>query len=307
MARIRVADVELNVVERGRGIPLLLVHGFPLDHTMWSGQIDALSDACRVIAPDLRGFGASDVTTGTVTMERLADDLAGLLDALEIAEPVALCGLSMGGYVAWQFWQRHRSRLARLILCDTRAAADPPETAHVRRESAERVLTDGPGFLADGMIDKLFAPKTGLAPGHGRPVPVPLSEQPQFPKTGLAPGHGRPVPVPLSEEAPNYRAEIIEATRRTILNTVPAGIAAVLRGMAQRADVTGLLPEIDVPTLVVCGQHDAISTVEEMRGIATRIPAARFVEVPDAGHMAPLENPDIVNEAIRSFLDATAT
>jgi alpha-beta hydrolase superfamily lysophospholipase len=61
--------------------------------------------------------------------------------------------------------------------------------------------------------------------------------------------------------------------------------------MAQRADVTGLLPEIDVPTLAVCGQHDAISSVEEMRGFATRIPAARFVEVPDAGHMAPLENP----------------
>ena len=77
--------------------------------------------------------------------------------------------------------------------------------------------------------------------------------------------------------------------------------------MAQRADVTGLLPEIDVPTLVVCGQYDAISTVEEMRGIATRIPAARFVEVPGAGHMAPLENPAVVNGAIRSFLNATST
>jgi 3-oxoadipate enol-lactonase len=268
MVRIRVAEVELNVLERGRGAPLLLVHGFPLDHTMWSGQIDALSDACRVIAPDLRGFGASDVTAGTVTMERLADDLAGLLDALEIVGPVTLCGLSMGGYVAWQFWQRHRSRLARLILCDTRAAADSPETAQVRRESADRVLIEGPGFLVDGMIEKLFAPKTGLAPG---------------------------------------RAEIIDATRRTILNSSPVGIAAALRGMAQRADVTGLLPEIDVPTLAVCGQHDAISSVEEMRGFATRIPAARFVEIPNAGHMAPLENPVAVNEAIRSFLDATST
>lgn len=268
MARVRLADVELNVLDQGRGMPLLLVHGFPLDHTMWSGQVDALADVCRVIAPDLRGFGTSIVSAGTVTMERFADDLAELLDALEIVEQVALCGLSMGGYVAWQFWQRHRTRLAKLILCDTRAAADTPESARVRRDSAERVLREGPGFLADGMIEKLFAPKTGRAA---------------------------------------RREEFIEATRQTILNTPPVGIAAALRGMAQRADVTGLLPDIDVPTLVVCGQYDAISTVDEMRNIAARIPAARFVEVPNAGHMAPLENPAVVNEAIRSFLETRST
>ncbi|MCL4202134.1 MAG: alpha/beta fold hydrolase [Pirellulaceae bacterium] len=284
MVRVPLAEVELNVLDQGCGTPLLLVHGFPLDHTMWSGQVDALADVCRVIAPDLRGFGTSGVSAGTVTMERLADDLAELLDALGIVERVALCGLSMGGYVAWQFWRRHRSRLAKLILCDTRAAADAPETAQVRRDSAERVLNEGPGFLADGMIEKLFAPKTGLAPNiHDS------------------------VPVALSKDAREHRAEIIEATRQTILNTSPVGIAAALRGMAQRADVTGLLPDIDVPTLVVCGQYDAISTVDEMRNIAARIPAARFVEVPDAGHMAPLENPAVVNEAIRSFLEATST
>jgi 3-oxoadipate enol-lactonase len=264
MPRLRTADMSWNVVEQGDGPPLLLVHGFPLDHTMWRGQIQTLSDICRVIAPDLRGFGASSVSTATVTMARMADDLADLLDALDIQEPITFCGLSMGGYIAWSFYRRHRSRLARLVLCDTRAQADSPEAARVRRESADRVLVEGPAFLADAMLDRLFAPETRT-------------------------------------EAP----EILEATRRTILNTAPEGIAAALRGMAERPDETDLLPEIDVPTLVVCGQHDAISTVQEMCGIATRIPSARFAQIPAAGHMAPLENPRQVNDAIRKFVTET--
>src|SRR5689334_1088803 len=103
MSLVQAKNVRLNVVERGRGTPLLLVHGYPLDHSMWRGQIDGLSDVCRVIAPDLRGFGASEVTAGTVTMEQMADDAAALLDAQKINDPIVFCGLSMGGYVAWQF------------------------------------------------------------------------------------------------------------------------------------------------------------------------------------------------------------
>ncbi len=261
MTRIRLSDVELHVVQQGQGMPLLLVHGFPLDHTMWQAQIEALSNDYRVIAPDLRGFGASEVTAGTVTMERLADDLAELLDGLEITQPVAFCGLSMGGYVAWQFWLRHRTRLGRLILCDTRAAADTEEAARTRLDSADRVLAEGPGFLADAMIEKLFAP----ACRHQRP-------------------------------------DLIAAAQVTMRNTSPIAISATLRGMAARPDCTGWLPRIDVPTLAICGRYDAISTVDEMRGIASRIPGAVFTEIHDAGHMAPLERPEPVNRAIRDFL-----
>src|SRR5262245_6207303 len=160
MSFVQVNEICLHVVERGQGKPLLLVHGYPLDHSMWRGQLDELADACRVIAPDLRGFGASDATAGTVTMEQMADDLAGLLDALQVREPIVFCGLSMGGYVAWQFARKHRSRLAGLILCDTRAAADAPEAAAGRRKTAERVLTEGPGFVAETLLPKLFAPAT---------------------------------------------------------------------------------------------------------------------------------------------------
>src|SRR5262245_14448625 len=112
MALVQAGEVRLNVVERGSGAPLLLVHGYPLDHSMWHGQLDGLTDILHVFAPDLRGFGKSDVKPGTASMEQMADDLARLLEALKVTRPVILCGLSMGGYVAWQFALRHRPRLA---------------------------------------------------------------------------------------------------------------------------------------------------------------------------------------------------
>jgi pimeloyl-ACP methyl ester carboxylesterase len=82
------------------------------------------------------------------------------LDALEVRQPVVFCGLSMGGYVAWQFWRRHGSRLSGLMLCDTRAVSDTPEAAAARREMADRVLREGPGPLVAQMMPKLFAPCT---------------------------------------------------------------------------------------------------------------------------------------------------
>jgi pimeloyl-ACP methyl ester carboxylesterase len=260
MKRIAIADIQLAVVEQGRGIPLLLVHGFPLDHTMWAGQIEGLSDSCRIIAPDLRGFGRSDVTEGTVTMAQMADDLAALLDGLEVDEPIVFCGLSMGGYIGWEFFKRHRGRVRALVLCDTRAVCDSPEAARGRRDTAARVLAEGPQVVADAMMPKLF----GKATVDSKP-------------------------------------EIVEQTRKVMMGTAREGIAAAALGMAERMDATSLLPGIDCPTLVVVGQEDAISTVEEMRAFAGAISQARFVEIPGAGHMSPLEAPEAVNNAIDEF------
>jgi 3-oxoadipate enol-lactonase len=260
MALVKVHEVPLNVLQRGNGTPLVLVHGYPLDHSMWRGQIDGLADRCRLIAPDLRGFGASGVTAGTVTMEQMADDLAGLLDALKITEPIVLCGLSMGGYVAWQFALKYRARLAKLILCDTRAAADSPEAAAGRLKTAENVLADGAAPAAEALIPKLFAPET-------------YQQQPK----------------------------IVEETRQVILRTKPEGIAGALRGMAERPDVTVQLAQLDVPALLICGEHDGISPPSEMRQIASQMPHAKFVEIANAGHMAPLEQPAAVNAAMRDF------
>ena len=117
------------------GRPVVLLHGFPMDHTIWGHQAGALARRWSVIAPDLCGAGCSPAPD-TVTVGKWADALAAMLEFLMIDEPIVLGGLSMGGYVAFQFFQSYRERLAGLILCDTRAAADTPQAAAGRLETA---------------------------------------------------------------------------------------------------------------------------------------------------------------------------
>jgi 3-oxoadipate enol-lactonase len=253
--------IKISFIDRGRGPVLLFVHGFPLDHTMWNGQIEALSARYRAIVPDLRGFGQSEFTEDTVTMARFADDLAALLDSAGIREPVVLCGLSMGGYIALEFWRSYAARLRGLILCDTRAANDTPDAAAARLVLADRVINEGANILPDNMIPKLFAPAT-------------IKQQP----------------------------ELVEATRQVILRTDPRGVAAAARGMAQRIDFTALLPDIRCPALLIAGECDAITPPADMQRLAQSIPNAQFVVIPNAGHMAPLEQPKAVNAAIEHFL-----
>jgi len=137
---------------------LLLIHGFPLDHRMWAAQMAALSAQVHVIAPDLRGFGRSAATmSGALTMDQHADDLAALLDALGV-ERAIVGGLSMGGYVAFAFWRRHRQRVAALILADTRAEPDSPQARANRDAAAQKVRQAGVAALADEMLPRLLAP-----------------------------------------------------------------------------------------------------------------------------------------------------
>src|SRR5579862_8810497 len=160
MQHVAVSNAMLNVYAQGKGTPLLFVHGFPLTHAMWHFQMDAFTKKYRVIVPDLRGFGESTVTTGTVSMEDLADDLHGVLHGVWVDKPVVFCGLSMGGYVAWQFFRKYRAQLRALILCDTRAAADTPEGAAGRHKLAETVMADGAQAVYDAVVPKLLSPKT---------------------------------------------------------------------------------------------------------------------------------------------------
>ena len=262
MKSIQLSKSKLNVLERGSGgIPILFVHGFPLDHTMWRRQIDFFQEHERVIVPDLRGFGRSDVSTGTMTMEQYADDLAEMLEAMNVQEPVIFCGLSMGGYIGWQFWKRHRRRLRALVQCDTRAVADTPEASANRLKVAGRVVTEGTAFLAEAMLPKLFSPVT-------------VKEQP----------------------------EMVEAMRQVMLNAPPEGVAAASRGMAVREDFTAQLEKIDVPTLIVVGDHDEIAPSAEMQTIADAIPDAVWLQIPYAGHMSPLEDPAVFNDALAEFI-----
>lgn len=266
MKTLRLDDLDLAYDDRGSGPLLLFVHGFPLDRTMWSAQLGALASGHRVLAPDLPGFGRSGplpaaLAAGVLTMEQLADALARFLDALAISAPVVLCGLSMGGYIAFQFARKHPDRLRGLVLCDTRALADAPDAAAARRVMADRVLREGPAPLVESMLPRLFAPATVQT-----------------------------------------RPDLVAAIRQVMTATDPRTLAAASRGMAVRPDSTPALRDIACPTLVLVGEHDAISPPAEMRRIAAAIPRAQFVEIPGSGHLAPLEAPDAVSAALASFL-----
>lgn len=141
----------------GAGPPILFVHGFPLDGRMWHPAVERLAARFRCIVPDLRGFGRSG-TSPQASMTRFADDLAALLDHLRENQPVVLCGLSMGGIIGFEFFRRHRARLAGLILCNTRAKPESPEGVVRREKTATDVLRDGSRTIADAMIGSILAP-----------------------------------------------------------------------------------------------------------------------------------------------------
>ena len=163
MPYAEVDDVRLHIRQNGTGPVALLIHGFPLDSTMWIEQLEALADVRRCIAVDLRGFGRSSPVTGApVSMERHAADLAGVLDLVS-EEKADIVGLSMGGYVALAFAEMYPDRVRSLALVDTRSGADSSEAKAARDEAAERLLTDGRSAMAEGMQGGLLAPGAALS------------------------------------------------------------------------------------------------------------------------------------------------
>ncbi len=146
--------VEIAYDDRGSGPAVLLLHAFPLGLFMWDAQVAALSATHRVVRFDARGFGESATGDGPLTMERIADDGAALLDVLGI-EKAVVGGCSMGGYAAFAFVRRHPQQLAGLVLQDTRAGADAAETKAFRATLAAKVLAEGASAAAEAFLPKL--------------------------------------------------------------------------------------------------------------------------------------------------------
>jgi 3-oxoadipate enol-lactonase len=159
MTLIRLNDIQLAYTDTGIGRPVVLIHGYPFNRTLWDEQVNALTSSYRLIVPDLRGFGDSDASAGPATMNLLAQDVARLLDHLGISQAV-IGGLSMGGYVVLAFQKQFPSRVRGLILADTRAQADSEEAKQTRAQHAEKALTEGMAGIADAMLPKLLTPET---------------------------------------------------------------------------------------------------------------------------------------------------
>jgi 3-oxoadipate enol-lactonase len=173
----------------GAGQTLVLLHAFPLDRRMWRHTAASLAGAHQVIAVDLRGFGESPLSAEPFSIADLADDVAGLLDTMGVAR-AAVCGLSMGGYVALAFAARHAARLDALILADTKAGPDTPEARKGRAEAIALVDAEGVGAYLDKQIPRLLAPS---APPALRAQVHALGDQrPQAVTAGLAALRDRP-------------------------------------------------------------------------------------------------------------------
>jgi 3-oxoadipate enol-lactonase len=258
--RLMVHGVNLAVEVHGEGTAVLFVHGFPLDRTMWRAQIESLK-GCRRIAPDLRGMGQSDAPDLGYSMNIYATDLAGLLDALDI-ENVVLCGLSMGGYIAFEFLRHWRSRVRGLVLVDTRAGADSVEARRARDTSAASARDGGPAAIAEMMLPKLLAPST-------------LAEQPDIVERVRQMILGTPV------------AGII-------------GALAAMRDRPDSESLLPTLG--DIPTLIVVGEADTVTPPEQAEAMARAIPGAQLAVIRGAGHLSPLERPDEVSRRLAEFV-----
>jgi pimeloyl-ACP methyl ester carboxylesterase len=255
----------------GAGVPVVLLHGFPLDRTIWDEQLAALAAAgVRAIRVDLRGCGESEPSDGPALMEALAGDVAGVLDALNV-ERAALAGHSIGGYVALAFFRMYEERVAGLALVASHVAEDAARNASA--DAAQRELAAGRDALAfrlerDGTMDGAVE-----------------SYLPRY----FAPAVYR------------ERPELVERVRAIMQKQNPRGCAQLVRGMKERLDSHDLLEDVRVPAVIVAGAEDVYLKPQTLRETADAIRGAAFVELQGVGHLPMLEAPADTANALASF------
>jgi 3-oxoadipate enol-lactonase len=258
MPHALVNGTKLFYHEAGRGLPVVLLHGFPLDHRVWRHQVHDLSTICRVITPDLRGFGQSP-GGGSFTMTSLAEDIYHLLSQIH-ALPCVLGGLSMGGYISLAYERQFATTLHGLILIDSRAASDTPEGRAGRDAMIELAKISGSSAVADQMLPKMFA-SGSLENTH------------------------------LAKEL------------KSIMDACPAEtIQHASAAMRDRPDFRPTLNRIAAPTLIIVGKSDILTPPAMAQEIHESIKASTLSIIPNAGHMAIMEQPHQVSQTIRQFL-----
>ncbi len=259
------ADCWIELDDVGAGLPVVLLHAFPLARTLWKPQLEDLQDQYRIIAPDFRGFGGTSAALANVTVDQLADDIANLLGALKITRPAVLAGLSMGGYVALAFARRHADRLAGLVLADTRAEADSAEARENRNKMIAFARTHSAAEVVEQMLPRLL--------GH---------------------------------ETQTHHPEIADTVRQIAAQQPQGGIVAALQALRDRPDATPGLSAIRVPTLVVVGDEDILTPPSAAEAMVAAIPNCRYAKIAAAGHLSSLEQPEMFNAVVGSFLSSLA-
>src|SRR5437588_7205858 len=261
MERITSGDAEICYELLGSGPPVVLLHPFPANHEFWRPVSHALVSRYRLILPDLRGHGESGLGGGPALMEKYAEDIARILDHAD-ASRVPFVGVSIGGYIFFEFWRRFRGRIAAVALCSTKAPADTPEGKASRLQAANDVLERGTEPFFESMIPRLLGKSTREA-----------------------------------------RPDLVEGALRMMRQMSPADVAQVQRGMAERPDSVETLKTINVPTLLVTGDEDTLTGINEGQLMHQHIPGSQIRVIPKAGHYSPWEQPNDALNLLRQFLD----
>jgi 3-oxoadipate enol-lactonase len=264
MERLRSDDAEIVYEIQGNGPPVVLLHPFPCHREFWNPIAPVLNSRYRLIIPDLRGHGDSEIGEGPALMEKHARDIARVLDAAGFGK-AAFIVCSIGGYILFEFWRRCRERVTALVLCDTRPQPDTPEARSNRLKAAVDVLEQGTEPFIESMIPKLMGRTTV-----------------------------------------GTRPDLVDGARRMMRKMSPQDVSLIQRGMAERPDSVADLKTINVPTLIVMGEEDVLSTVADGELMRQSIAGSQLKAIPKAGHYSPWEQPEAVGKILRQFLDDVA-
>ncbi len=245
----------------GDGPPAVLLHPFPANHEFWLPAAEALATRYRVVLPDLRGHGDSEAGDGPATVEKHAADIARVMDDADIGR-AAMIGVSIGGYVLFEFWRRYRGRVAALGLCNTKASADSAEARAGRLQAAAEVLERGTEPFFESMVPRLLGKSTREA-----------------------------------------RPDLVGGALRMMGTMSPEDVAQVQRGMAERADSVNTLKTINVPTLIVTGDEDILTGLNEAELMRQHISGSQLRVIAKAGHYSAWEQPEEAGKLLRQFLE----
>jgi len=259
--QVKSGDAEIVYRVLGKGSPVILLHPFPANHEFWLPVAESLSTRYRVVLPDLRGHGESGLGEGPATMEKHAADIARVMDDADIGR-APLIGVSIGGYALFEFWRRHRERVAALGLCNTKAPADSAEALAGRLQAASDVLERGTEPFFQSMIPRLVGKTTR-----------------------------------------ETRPDLVEGALRMMRKMSPEDVAQVQRGMAERPDSVDTLKTISVPTLLVTGEEDILTGVNEAELMRWHIAGSQLRVIPKAGHYSPWEQPEEAGKLLRQLLE----
>jgi pimeloyl-ACP methyl ester carboxylesterase len=259
--RTKSGDAEIAYWTMGDGPRVVLLHPFPAHHEFWLTVAKALATRYSLILPDLRGHGESGVGEGPATMGKHATDIAHVMDDAAVGR-APLIGVSIGGYVLFEFWRKHRGRVGALGLCNTKAPADGAEARAARLAAANDVLERGTEPFFETMIPRL-----------------------------------------LGKTTRETRPDLVEGALQMMRKMSPDDVAQVQRGMAERPDSVETLKTINVPTLVVTGDEDILTGIDEAELMRSHIAGSQLRVIPKVGHYSPWERPDQAGKILRQFLD----